>query len=119
MAPGAVEAARQTTGSIRGVVLDIPNGTGDGNRVGAEVDFRMRDGSRERAQSLLSVSAIDASGVVEGPLGGPKRGSWLFSARRRNARVAPPDVNRETFIVAGLYETMVPLIPALGVLLEL
>jgi hypothetical protein len=92
MAPGAVEAARQTTGSIRGV---------------------------ERAQSLLSVSAIDASGVVEGPLGGPKRGSWLFSARRRNARVAPPDVNRETFIVAGLYETMVPLIPALGVLLEL
>src|SRR5207245_2352480 len=45
-------------------------------------DFHMREGSRERAQSHLSVSALDASGVVEGPLGSSKRGSWLFSARK-------------------------------------
>jgi hypothetical protein len=57
----------------------------------------MREGSRERVQSHLSVSAIDASGVVEGPLGSSslggggesaergdasRRGSWLFSARK-------------------------------------
>ena len=53
-----------------------------GNRTAAEVDFQMREGSRDRAQSHLSVSAIDASGVVEGPLGSSKRGSWLFSARK-------------------------------------
>ncbi len=53
-----------------------------GNRLGAEIDFRMREGSRERVQSHLSVSALDASAVVEGPLGSTKRGSWLFSARK-------------------------------------
>jgi len=39
-------------------------------------------------------------------------------ANRRNARSALPAVNRQTFVVTGLYETMVPLIPAVGVLLE-
>src|SRR5260221_529949 len=39
-----------------------------GNRRAAEIDFRMREGSRDRVQSHLSVSAIDASGVVEGPI---------------------------------------------------
>src|SRR5262249_54541397 len=53
-----------------------------GNRTGAEIDFRMREGSRDRVQSHLAVSAVDASGVVEGPVGSSKRGSWLFSARR-------------------------------------
>jgi hypothetical protein len=53
-----------------------------GNRLGAEIDFRMREGSRERVQSHLSVSALDASGVAEGPLGSSKRGAWLFSARK-------------------------------------
>ena len=53
-----------------------------GNHTGAEIDFRMREGSRERLQSHLSVSAIDASGVVEGPIGAQKRGSWMFTARQ-------------------------------------
>jgi carboxypeptidase family protein len=53
-----------------------------GNRTGAEVDFRMREGSRDRMQTHLSVSAIDASGVAEGPIGSAKRGSWLVSARK-------------------------------------
>jgi hypothetical protein len=53
-----------------------------GNRLGAEIDFRMREGSRERVQSHLSVSALNASGVAEGPIGSSKRGSWLFSARK-------------------------------------
>src|SRR5688572_3617220 len=53
-----------------------------GNRTGAEIDFRMRDGSRDRVHSHLSVSAVDTSGVVEGPLGSSKKGSWLFSIRQ-------------------------------------
>jgi hypothetical protein len=53
-----------------------------GNRIGAELDFHMREGSRERVQSHVSVSAIDASAVVEGPLGASREGSWLVSARQ-------------------------------------
>src|SRR5262245_1957088 len=53
-----------------------------GNRLGAEVDFRMREGSRDRTQTRANVSGTDASVVVEGPLGGKKAGSWLFTARK-------------------------------------
>jgi hypothetical protein len=53
-----------------------------GNRLGAELDFRVREGSRDRAQTRVNVSATDASVVAEGPLGRLKSGSWLFSARK-------------------------------------
>jgi hypothetical protein len=84
---------------VNGDVLDevsLSNGSYPqryGNRIGAELDFRMREGSRERVQSHLSVSAIDASAVVEGPVkpAGRKRPttlsipvflSWASTARR-------------------------------------
>ena len=51
-----------------------------GNRTGAEVDFRLREGSRDRRQVRASVSGTSASSVIEGPFGG--RGSWLLSARQ-------------------------------------
>jgi hypothetical protein len=53
-----------------------------GNRLGAELDFQMREGSRERPQLRFGVSGTDASVVAEGPIGGTKSGSWLFSARK-------------------------------------
>ena len=53
-----------------------------GNRTGAEIDFRVREGSRAQTQSRVSVSALDASAVVEGPLGRARKGAWLFAARR-------------------------------------
>ena len=53
-----------------------------GNRLGAELDFHMREGSRDRAQLRFAVSGTDASVVAEGPLGGEKSGSWLVSARK-------------------------------------
>ncbi len=53
-----------------------------GNRLGAELDFHMRDGSRDRTQVRAGVSGTDASIVVEGPLGRGKAGSWLLSARK-------------------------------------
>jgi hypothetical protein len=51
-----------------------------GNRTGAEVDFRLRDGSRDRRQVRVGVSGTSASAVVEGPF--RTRGSWLLSARK-------------------------------------
>ena len=40
-----------------------------GNRLGAELDFHMREGSRDRTQLRFGVSGTDASVVAEGPLG--------------------------------------------------
>jgi hypothetical protein len=53
-----------------------------GNRTGAEVDFRLREGSRARRQVRLAVSGTNASVVFEGPLGKRQRGSWLVSGRQ-------------------------------------
>jgi Carboxypeptidase regulatory-like domain/TonB-dependent Receptor Plug Domain len=53
-----------------------------GNRTGAEVDFRLREGSRQRRRANVAVSGTAASVVLEGPLGRTRRGSWLFSARQ-------------------------------------
>ena len=53
-----------------------------GNRTGAEIDFRLREGSRDRTQARVAVSGTNASAVFEGPLGKTPRGSWLVSARQ-------------------------------------
>jgi hypothetical protein len=53
-----------------------------GGHTGAEVDFRIRDGSRDRRIVHVAVSGTNASAVAEGPLGSSHRGSWLVSARQ-------------------------------------
>ena len=53
-----------------------------GNRTGAELAFTMREGSRDRTLTRISVSGTAASTVVEGPLGRAKKGSWLLSGRK-------------------------------------
>jgi hypothetical protein len=53
-----------------------------GNRTGAELDFRLRSGSRDRTQLRLAVGGTAASVVAEGPIGRSHRGSWLLSARK-------------------------------------
>ena len=53
-----------------------------GDRTGAELDFRLREGSRERLQARLAVSGTSASIVGEGPIGRAHKGSWLVSARQ-------------------------------------
>jgi hypothetical protein len=52
-----------------------------GNRTGGEVNFRLRDGSRDRTAARLAVSGTAASLVAEGPVGTNRRGSWLVSGR--------------------------------------
>jgi len=53
-----------------------------GNRIGAELDFRLREGSREGIRGHVGVSMTDASAVAEGPIGHAKQGSWLVSFRQ-------------------------------------
>ncbi len=53
-----------------------------GNRTGAEINFRLREGSRDRTHALVAVSGTNASAVLEGPIGSKRRGSWLLSARQ-------------------------------------
>lgn len=52
-----------------------------GNRLGAELDFHMREGSRDRRQMRIGVSGTDASFVAEGPMAA-RTGSWLVSIRQ-------------------------------------
>ena len=53
-----------------------------GGHTGAEVDFRLRDGSRDRRIFHVAVSGTNASAVAEGPIGKRRRGAWLISARQ-------------------------------------
>jgi hypothetical protein len=53
-----------------------------GGHTGAEVDFRLREGSRERRIFHVAVSGTNASAVAEGPIGTRRRGAWLISARQ-------------------------------------
>ncbi len=53
-----------------------------GGHTGAEVDFRVRDGSRDRRIFHVAVSGTNASAVAEGPIGSGRRGSWLVSGRQ-------------------------------------
>ncbi len=53
-----------------------------GDRTGSELDFRLRDGSRERTQARVAVSGTSASVVGEGPIGRSRRGSWLLTGRQ-------------------------------------
>ena len=54
----------------------------DGDWLGATLDFDVREGSRDRAQTRIAVSGTSASAVFEGPIGWNKRGSWLVSLRK-------------------------------------
>ena len=49
---------------------------------GAEVDFRLREGSRDGRRVNAAASATAASAVAEGPIGRAHRGSWLVSGRK-------------------------------------
>jgi hypothetical protein len=53
-----------------------------GNRTGAWVQSTMREGSRDAVRLTGSLSGTGVSAVVEGPLGGARKGAWLLSARK-------------------------------------
>ena len=86
-----------------------------GDRTGAHVDFRTREGSRDRTQTRLSVSAINASLVAEGPLGRERRASWLLTIRKSYLdwliRRIDPEVTGTFGFVDGQGKVVVDLSP--------
>jgi hypothetical protein len=54
----------------------------DGGKLGAELDFASREGSRQRARHNLTASGTSASITAEGPIGTGTRGSWIVSGRK-------------------------------------
>ena len=68
-----------------------------GDWLSATLDFGVREGSRDRTALRLAVSGTNTSGVIEGPLGSGKRGSWLVSLRKSYVewliRKIEPDVD--------------------------
>lgn len=53
-----------------------------GGGVGPQLQLRTRNGSTDRLRIQGLVSGSTASGIVEGPIGGDGRGSWLVEARQ-------------------------------------
>src|SRR5262245_6466836 len=51
-------------------------------RLGAWLDLRIREGSRDATRFHGGVSMTSASAVADGPLGDSRRGSWLVSFRQ-------------------------------------
>lgn len=85
----AVEG-RDDTGSIARINSDVLARTSlllgsypqrYGDRLGPQLDFTSRDGSRDGFHLRGIVSTIAAAGVAEGPIAGG-RGSWLASVRQ-------------------------------------
>ena len=81
---------RDDSGSIARINSDVlaraslmlgsyPQRTGD--RLGPQLEFITRDGSRDGFHLRATVSMIAAAGIAEGPLAGG-RGSWLASVRQ-------------------------------------
>jgi Carboxypeptidase regulatory-like domain len=55
---------------------------GHPERLGAWLDFGIREGSRDAAEGRAAVSLSSASVVGDGPIGDAHRGSWLASVRQ-------------------------------------
>ena len=53
-----------------------------GDRLGAQLDLTLRQGSRAARQLHGAVSGTNGSVVAEGPIGRSERGSWIFALRR-------------------------------------
>ena len=66
----------------RAALFGGPHGRPHGDWLGATLEFDAREGSRDRAGFRGSISGTSASGVIEGPIGGSHRGSWLVSLRK-------------------------------------
>jgi uncharacterized protein YbjT (DUF2867 family)/ligand-binding SRPBCC domain-containing protein len=53
-----------------------------GNRTSSVLQIAQREGRRDRVAGRATVGFAGAGGVVEGPIGSTRKGSWIVSARR-------------------------------------
>ena len=109
----------QDTGSIAMVNGDVLNeialAAGSypqryGNHTGAELNFLMREGSRDRLRGQFRPSITDTSLVLEGPLGSSKRGSWLISARKSYLGSVIKRIDPENTFAFGFHDAQVKLV---------
>ena len=109
----------QDTGSIAMVNGDVLNeialAAGSypqryGNHTGAELNFLMRDGSRDRLRGQFRPSITDTSLVLEGPLGSKKQGSWLLSARKSYLGSVIRRIDPENTFAFGFHDAQVKVV---------
>ena len=109
----------QDGGSIAMVNGDVLNEIGlaagsyaqrHGDHTGAQLDFLMREGSRDRVRGQVRLSITDTSAVMEGPLGSSKKGSWLISARKSYLGTVIRRIDPENTFAFGFHDTQVKLV---------
>ena len=109
----------QDTGSIAMVNGDVLKEIGlaagsypqrHGNHTGAELNFLMREGSRDRVRGQFRPSVTDTSLVLEGPLGSSKSGSWLVSARKSYLGTVIKRIDPENSFAFGFHDTQAKLV---------
>jgi hypothetical protein len=81
-----------------------------GNHTGAELNFLMREGSRDRIRGHFRPSITDTSLVLEGPLGSSKRGSWLASVRKSYLGSVIRRIDPENTFAFGFHDAQVKLV---------
>jgi hypothetical protein len=109
----------QDTGSIAMINGDVLNEIGlaagsypqrYGDHTGAELNFLMREGSRDRLRGQFRPSITDTSLVLEGPLGSSKSGSWLISARKSYLGSVIRRIDPENTFAFGFHDAQVKLV---------
>ena len=109
----------QDTGSIAMVNGDVLNEIAlaagsypqrHGDHTGAELNFLMREGSRDRLRGQFRPSITDTSLVLEGPLGSSKSGSWLLSARKSYLGSVIKRIDPENTFAFGFHDAQVKLV---------
>ena len=109
----------QDTGSIAMVNGDVLNeialAAGSypqrfGDHTGAELNFLMREGSRDRLHGQFRPSITDTSLVLEGPLGSSRRGSWLLSARKSYLGSVIKRIDPENTFAFGFHDAQVKIV---------
>lgn len=81
-----------------------------GNHTGAELNFLMREGSRDRIRGQFRPSVTDTSIVLEGPLGSATRGSWLVSARKSYLGAVIKRIDPENTFAFGFHDAQVKIV---------
>jgi hypothetical protein len=108
----------QDTGSIAMVNGDVLNeialAAGSypqrfGNHTGAELNFLMREGSRDRVRGQFRSSVTDTSFVLEGPLGSSSA-SWLISARKSYLGSVIKRIDPENTFAFGFHDAQLKLV---------
>ena len=109
----------QDTGSIAMVNGDVLNEVAlaagsypqrHGDHTGAELNFLMREGSRDRMRGQFRPSITDTSLVLEGPLGSSRKGSWLISARKSYLGAVIRRIDPENTFAFGFHDAQVKLV---------